>query len=106
MPSEMEGKSAFHQLPPKSVGNSRQFVLRPDNFFVFIRFILRAAMSYFSPVRCIMNIVSVARQNFRFIFAIHLNIWESGLDVKRKRAIAGYLSLHSSHHVPCSHAMG
>ena len=103
--SAIEGKSAFHQLPPKSVGNSRLFVLQPDSFLVFIRFILCEAMSYFSPARWVINIVSVVRQCFRFIFAIHSNIWEFGLDVKRKRAIARYLSSHSSHHASCAHEM-
>ena len=104
MPSAIEGKSAFHQLPPKSFGNSRLFVLQPDSFLVSIRFIILCeAMPYFSPVRWLMNIISVVRQRFRFIFAIYSNIWESGLDVKRKRAIARYLSSHSSHHASCAH---
>ncbi len=88
VPSAMEGKSKFHQLPPKYVGNSRQFVLRPDSFFVLIRFALREAVSYFLPVRWIMNFVSTARQYFRYIFAIRSNIWKFGLNVKRKRAIS------------------
>ena len=79
--------------------------LRTRFFSRFIRFILCEAMSYFSPARWVMNVVSVARHRFRFIFAIHSNIWEFGLDVKRKRAIARYLSPHSSHHASCAHEM-
>ena len=98
-------KIRISSTSPQILRKQSLFVLQPDSFLVFIRFILCEAMSYFSPVRWIMNIVSAVWRYFRFIFAIHSNIWEFGLDVKRKRAIAGYLSSYSSHHASCAHKM-
>ena len=106
VPSVVGEKFTFTQLPLKSVGNSRRFVLRPDSFFVFVGFALCEAMSYFLPVRRILNFISTTPKHFRYIFAIYSNIREFGLNVKRKRAIAGYLCSHSSHRAPCAREMG